>query len=338
MQLLQNHSLKNLNTFGVDVKAKLFAEVFSKDELINLLSDQKINSERKLILGGGSNILFTKDFDGLVIKVSISGIKVIGEDDNSALVEAGAGVTWDELVNFCVEKNFGGIENLTLIPGTVGAAPIQNIGAYGQELADTFDSLTGLFIESAEMKMFSKEECRFSYRSSIFKEELKNKFIITSVRLKLSKHPKPNISYKSLNDYLSKKGVANPSIKDISSAVAEIRRSKLPDPAFVGNAGSFFKNPVVSEDSFRKLKAEYSDIVSFPSESEQIKISAGWLIEKCGWKGKRVGDVGTAPDHALVICNYGYSTGAEILEFVLRIKEEVANKFEIKLEEEVNIL
>jgi len=338
MLVLQNHSLKKLNTFGVEVKVKLFAEVFSEDELIEILSDVKFKSEPKLILGGGSNILFTKDFDGLIIKVSMSGINVIEENDESVLIEAGAGIIWDELVKFCVEKNFGGIENLTLIPGTVGAAPIQNIGAYAQELADTFISLTGVFIESGEGKIFSKNECRFSYRSSIFKEELKNEFIISSVRLKLSKSSKTNTSYKALSDYISKKGIANPTIKDVSTAVAEIRRSKLPDPEKIGNAGSFFKNPFVSKELFQKLKSEYSDIISFNVETGQIKISAGWLIEKCGWKGKRVGDVGTSPDHALVICNFGNATGAEVLEFAMRIKEEVANKFGIKLEEEVNIL
>lgn len=338
MQLLQNHSLKNLNTFGVDVKAKLFADVFSEDEMIELLTTKKVNREKKLILGGGSNILFTKDFDGLVIKVSISGIKIIDDFDNLVVIEAGAGVIWDELVKFCVNKNYGGIENLTLIPGTVGAAPIQNIGAYGQELADTFVSLNGVFIDSNENGSFSKDECNFSYRSSIFKEELKNKFIITSVRLKLTKHPKPNTSYKTLSDYLSKRGLSNPSINDTRSAVAEIRRSKLPDPVVIGNAGSFFKNPVVSDNLFKKLKHNNPDVVSFPSESGKIKISAGWLIEKSGWKGKRVGDVGTSPDHALIICNFGNATGAEILEFAMLIKEEVTNKFGIKLEEEVNII
>ncbi len=241
----------------------------------------------------------------MIIKVSISGINVIEENDESVLIEAGAGVIWDELVKYCVERNFGGIENLTLIPGTVGAAPIQNIGAYGQELADTFVSLSGIFIESGEKKTFSKNECRFSYRLSIFKEELKNEFIISSVRLKLSKSSKANTSYKALSDYLSKKGIANPTIKDVSTAVAEIRRSKLPDPEKVGNAGSFFKNPEMNHATFEELKLEFTDIVSFSSDSGHVKISAGWLIEKCGWKGKRVGDVGTSPDHALVICNFG---------------------------------
>jgi UDP-N-acetylmuramate dehydrogenase len=336
--LIQNQSLKNLNTFGVEAKAKLFVEIFSEEELRNILADTKFKSDRKVIIGGGSNILFTKDFEGLIIKVSISGIKVIDEDNDSVLVEAGAGVIWDELVKYCVIKNLGGIENLTLIPGTVGAAPIQNIGAYGQELAYTFVSLNGVFIETGEQKTFSKNECKFSYRSSIFKEELKNKFVVTSVRLNLKKNPKPNLTYKALSDFLAKNGIVNPTIKEVSSAVAEIRKSKLPDPQKIGSAGSFFKNPIVSENSFRKLKAEYSSIFSFPSESGQIKIPAGWLIEKCDRKGKRVGDVGTSPDHALVICNFGNASGMEILEFAMRIKEEVANKFEIILEEEVNIL
>lgn len=338
MLLHKNHSLKKLNTFGVDVKAKLFTEVFSEDELIDLLSDEKVNYEKKLVLGSGSNILFTKDFDGLVIKLPSSNIEIIHETNDTVLVKADAGVVWDELVKFCVDTNFSGIENLTLIPGTVGAAPIQNIGAYGQELADSFYSLNGVYINSGKEKTFTKSECRFSYRSSIFKEEFKNEFIITSVRLKLSKVPKPNLNYKALSDYLLKKEITNPSIKNISDAVAEIRRSKLPDPVKVGNAGSFFKNPVVNEDLSQKIKSEFPVVPSFPSESGKIKISAGWLIEKSGWKGKRFGDVGTSPDHALVICNFGNATGAEILEFAMRIKEEVSNKFGIILEEEVNIL
>lgn len=335
--LIHNQSLKNLNTFGVESKAKLFAELFSEEELVELLCDENIKLEKKLILGGGSNILFTEDFDGLVIKVSIPKINVIEENDESVLIEAGAGVIWDELVKHCVEKNYGGIENLTFIPGTVGAAPIQNIGAYGQELSDTFHSLDGVYTETCEKKKFRKSECRFSYRSSIFKEGLKNNFIITLVRLNLSKNQKPNTVYKTLQEYLSKKEITNPSLKDISKSVEEIRRQRLPDPTKIGNAGSFFKNPEVSKDVFIKLKSEFDDVISFATDSEKIKISAGWLIEKCGWKGKRIGDVGTSPDHALVICNYGKATGAEIVNFALRIKEEVANKFGITLEEEVNI-
>ena len=338
MLITQNYSLKKHNTFAVDANAKNFSEVFSEEELIQLVCEEKFKSEKKLILGSGSNILFTKDFDGLVIKFSSEDIHIMKENTESVIIEADAGVNWNELVKFCVYRNFGGIENLTLIPGTVGAAPIQNIGAYGQELSEQLDSLNGVFINSGEKKSFKQNECRFSYRSSIFKEELKNEFLITSIRLKLSKIPKPNTNYKVLREYLLQKEITNPSIKNISNAVAEIRRSKLPDILKVGNAGSFFKNPIVSEDFLLKIESEYPDMVSFPSYDGKIKISAGWLIEKCGWKGKRIGNVGTSPDHALVICNFGGATGAEILEFAVRIKEEVANKFGIKFEEEVNIL
>ncbi len=338
MQLLQAHSIKHLNTFGVDVKAKLFAEVFSEDELLKSLSDEKLMTEPKLVLGGGSNILFTRNYEGLIIKNSIAGIKIIEEDSESVLVEAGAGEIWNNLVKFCVDKNFGGIENLTLIPGTVGAAPIQNIGAYGQELSETFDSLSGIFIETGEKKVFKKSDCEFSYRSSLFKKELKNKFVITKIRLRLNKNPETNTSYKILKEHLSDNQILNPTIKDISKSVAEIRISRLPNPAKIGNAGSFFKNPVVNKETSYKLLSEYPDIVNFPLEEGGNKLSSGWLIEKCGWKGRRVGDVGTSPEHALIICNFGNATGAEILEFTMRIKEEVANKFGIKLEEEVNIL
>jgi len=337
MKLFENYSLKNLNTFGIEVITKYFAEIFSEKELIELLSDEKSKHEKKIVLGGGSNILFTKNFNGLVIKNSIPEINVLKEDDDSVMIEAGAGVIWNDLVQFCVERNFGGIENLTLIPGTVGAAPIQNIGAYGQELADTFYSLDGFYFENCEKKTFSKSDCKFSYRSSIFKENLKDKFIITSIRLKLNKIFKFNTSYKTLNEYFGKAGIKNPTIRNISKTVTEIRRSKLPDPEKIGNAGSFFKNPEVNFESLEKLKSEYPDIKSFPSESGKVKLSAGWLIEKCGWKGKRVGGVGTSLDHALVICNYGNATGIEILEFAMRVKEEIANKFGITLQEEVNI-
>jgi len=338
MKLLENFSLKNLTTFGVEASTKYFAEIFSEEELVELLSDDKSRREKKIVLGGGSNILFTKNFNGLLIKNSIATINVLKENEDSVLIEAGAGLIWNDLVKFCVERNFGGIENLTLIPGTVGAAPIQNIGAYGKELADTFYSLNGFYFENCEKKTFSKSDCKFSYRSSIFKENLKDKFIITSIKLKLNKIFKLNISYKALNEYLEKVGIKEPTIRNVSDAVAEIRRSKLPDLSKVGNAGSFFKNPEENFETFEKLKSEYPDIKSFPSESGKVKLSAGWLIEKCGWKGKRVGNVGTSPDHALVICNFGNATGNEILEFAMRVKKEVVNKFGITLQEEVNIL
>ena len=338
MKLLQNYSLKNLNTFGVDVSSKYFAEIFSDSELIDLFKDKLFKSHRKIILGGGSNILFTKDFNGIIIKTSISGINIVEESEKAVIIESSAGTIWDDLVAYCVENNFGGIENLTSIPGSVGAAPIQNIGAYGQELADTFLLLQGFLIENGEKKTFRKDECKFSYRTSIFNEELKNKCIITSIRLKLSKGTKANTKYKSLGDYFLKKEITNPTIKDVRKAVAEIRRSRLPDPKVIGNAGSFFKNPEISYKTFNNLKSEFPDIVNFPVGKENVKIAAGWLIEKCGWKGKRIGNVGTSPDHALVICNFGNATGNEILEFAMRMKKEVTKKFGITLQEEVNIL
>ena len=336
--LYHNHSLKNQNTFGVDVKSKLFTDIKSENDLLKILSDTTLQKEKKIILGGGSNILFTKDFDGLVIKISVSGVNIVEENENDVLIEAGAGVIWDELVKFCVRNNFSGIENLTLIPGTVGAAPIQNIGAYGQELSNTFVSLRGFLIGDLEQKEFTKEECNFSYRSSIFKENYKNQFVVTSIRLKLSKNEKVNLSYKSLQDYLSKRGIQNPTLNEVSQAVAAIRMNKLPDPKITGNAGSFFKNPVINNQLLNQIKLDFPDVISFSSTGETTKISAGWLIEKCGWKGKRLGDVGTFPEHALVICNFGNATGAEVLEFAMRIKEEVQGKFGITLEEEVNII
>ena len=338
MKLLQNHTLRNYNTFGVNVSAKLFAEVFSESELENFLNDENFKSQKKIIIGGGSNILFTKDFDGIIIKTSITGITIVEEYDDKVLIESGAGTIWDDLVAYCVNKKFGGIENLTSIPGSVGAAPIQNIGAYGQELSDSFYSLDGFYLDNGKKKIFTKDDCNFAYRNSIFKEELKNKFIITSVRLKLSKNPEVNTKYKSLREYFLKREMTNPTIKDVRKAVAEIRQSRLPDPKVIGNAGSFFKNPEISFESFDKLKSAFPDVVNFPAGNDKVKISAGWLIEKCGWKGKRVGDVGASPDHALVICNFGQAKGSEILEFALRIKEDVRNKFGITLQEEVNIL
>lgn len=338
MKLLQNHSIKNYNTFGVDVKAKYFAEVFNEDELIGILSDKKFKPEKKFVLGGGSNVLFTKDFNGIIIKLSNSRIKPVEENSDSVVIEADAGVIWDVLVDYAVEKNYGGIENLKLIPGTVGAAPVQNIGAYGQELTDTFESLNGVYINSADTKIFNHKDCRFSYRSSIFKQELKNQFIITSVKLKLKKNPKANTSYNTLRDYLNKNQINTPTIRDACKAVASIRSKRLPDTSKIGNAGSFFKNPIVGKEIFLNLETEFPDIISFPSDSERVKISAGWLIEKCGWKGKRIGDVGTSSDHALIICNFGKASGAEIFEFAVKIKEAVLNKFGIKLEEEVNII
>ena len=338
MLIHQDYSLKRLHTFGIDVKAKLFAEIFSDEDLFEIISDKKLMAEPKFILGGGSNILFTKNFNGLVIKVSLPGIYKVDENERTVLVEAGAGEVWEELVTFCVSNNFGGIENLTLIPGSVGAAPIQNIGAYGQELSDTIESLKGIFIEDGTVKSFSKSDCNFSYRNSIFKKELKNKFIITSLRLKLNKNPIINLTYKQVEDEIQNLKISNPTITDLSKLVAKIRRSKLPHPDEIGNAGSFFKNPVVHTQKYLELVESHPGIISYDVDKNFKKIAAGWLIENCGWKGRRVGNVGTHQKHALIIVNFGDATGDEVLDFSIRITQAVELKFGIRLENEVNII
>ena len=338
MKIQENFSLKKNNTFRIDVKAKYFAEVYSTEELTSILSDSNYKKESKLILGGGSNILFTNDFNGLIIKINSNEISIIEENEDEVIVQASAGVIWHELVLFCVERNYGGIENLSLIPGTVGAAPIQNIGAYGQELKDTFKSLKGIFSDNLKEKIFIKDECEFGYRSSIFKNKLRKKFIITYVSLKLSKHPSLNISYGSIKAELNKLGKQNLSVRDVSRVVCDIRRSKLPDPQEIGNAGSFFKNPEVNKNKFEKLKEKYPTIIGYKLTESKVKIPAGWLIEQAGLKGKRIGNTGTHINQALVIVNYGNATGEEILNFKDHIKNEVINRFGLELEEEVNVI
>jgi UDP-N-acetylmuramate dehydrogenase len=338
MNIIKNISLKNYNTFGIDIKAKYFVEIYSEDDLINIYTSELFSELQKLIIGNGSNILFTKDFDGIVIKNSIPGIKILNEDDRNVIVEAGAGVIWDDLVQYCVNKNFGGIENLSLIPGTVGAAPIQNIGAYGQELKDTLYKLAGFFVDRYNSKIFTNSECNFSYRSSIFKNELKEKFIITSVVLKLDKNPVVNTSYKGIEDELDKIDITNVNIKDVRNSVINLRKKKLPDPDELSNAGSFFKNPVITNDKLLEMKKEYADLNYFPADDDQIKISAAWLIEQCGWKGEKTGNVGTYTKQALVIVNYSDARGIEILELAEKINKSVNSKFGITLENEVEIL
>ncbi|MCZ6702494.1 MAG: UDP-N-acetylmuramate dehydrogenase, partial [Ignavibacteria bacterium] len=264
MKLSKHYSLKTLNSFGVDVKAKIYAELFSVDELKEVILANELSHLKKFILGGGSNILFVKNFDGIVIKNSIPGIKIISEDDKNVIVESGAGVVWDEFVQYCVDRNYGGIENLSIIPGSVGAAPIQNIGAYGQELTNTLFELNGIFIDTAAEKIFNNSECKFSYRNSIFKNELKNKFIITSVKLKLYKNSQVNLTYYPVKEGVEKRHIKNPTIKDIREIVIDIRKNKLPDPNEIGNAGSFFKNPVITIKKYDALKKVYSDLTYFP--------------------------------------------------------------------------
>jgi UDP-N-acetylmuramate dehydrogenase len=337
MNIENNKSLKNLNTFGIDVCADKYVEIFDEDELkvLHYLSELKENS--KLVLGGGSNILFTQDYEGLVIKITIPGIKIIFEDDNHCLVKAGAGVIWNDLVLFAIEKNLGGIENLISIPGTVGAAPVQNIGAYGEELQNTFHSLKGIFIDTGKEVVFDKSDCKFSYRDSIFKKELKGKFIITYVILELNKNPQPVFNYGTIKNELERTHKENYSIKDVSDIIAKIRDDKLPNPASIGNAGSFFHNPEINKDQFLELKKEHPDVPGFTTPNEKVKVPAGWLIEKCGWKGKRINNVGVNDKQALVLVNYGNASGSDILSLAYEIKISVLKTFGIELTEEVNI-
>ena len=334
----EQFDLSKYNTMGVKANAQFFVEIRSIEELKKALEFAVKGELPILVLGGGSNMLFVDDFNGLVILNKIEGIKIASEDKSDVIIEFGAGENWHKIVLYCIQNGFGGIENLSLIPGTVGAAPIQNIGAYGVELKDVFVSLDAFLINQGDLKSFSKSECHFGYRDSVFKKELKGKAIITSVRLKLSKQGKPNIEYASLEEKLSEQGVSNPTIEDVSNAVIEVRRSKLPDPNEIGNTGSFFKNPVISVNQFDELKTHHKNLPGYPISERQVKVPAGWLIEHAGWKGKRFGDAGVHSKQALVLVNYGNATGKEIWALAKDIVDSVYQKFEIRLTPEVNIL
>ncbi len=336
MNLYENYPLKHLNTFNIDVKAKYFIEIFNESELSELQKEIK-SKKNVLVLGAGSNILFTKDYDGVIIKYKSSEIKVLTEYENNIIIQADAGVIWDDLVSYTVENNYYGIENLSLIPGTVGAAPVQNIGAYGTEISSVIDYVEGYFLDKFEKKIFYRDECLFNYRDSIFKKELKNNFIITSVVLRLKKEKELNISYRDIQNYFKGRNYDSISIQEVRNAVINIRKSKLPDFTKFGNAGSFFKNPEINFTHLELLKREYPDI-PFHQINDNYKIPAAWLIEKCGYKGKRKGNTGTFEKQALVIINYGNATGDEIKNFADEIKEAVKNKFNIELEYEVNIV
>jgi UDP-N-acetylmuramate dehydrogenase len=335
-KILNNQSLKPFNTFGVEVTANFFTEFQDERHLSFIFNQEEIKGIDVLVLGGGSNILFTKDFGGLVLLNRIGGIEVRREGDD-CFVTAGGGVVWNDLVSFCVQKDIGGIENMTLIPGTVGAAPVQNIGAYGTELMDVFESCRAYDRRTGEMRTFTKEECHFSYRDSLFKKEGKDRYIITGVTLKLSARPELNLSYGSIQEELRRREILNPTIRDVSAVVADIRVNKLPDPSTIGNSGSFFKNPIISRAQFDDLQSCFSDIVYYPIQSGEVKLAAGWLIENCGWKGKRVGNTGTWKNQALVLVNYGNASGVEIYNLSERIIESVFDKFGVRLEREVNI-
>lgn len=338
MNILKNYSLKPHNTFQLDVSADYFASCNDDAELLEILNFIRDKKLKHLIIGGGSNILLTKDFDGIVIEYKNSFVKITERKDDYVLLEIGAGKVWDELVQFCVENNFGGIENLSLIPGNVGAAPIQNIGAYGQEVSNTLLFVNGFFLHNSEKFSLSKEECRLGYRDSIFKNELKNRVIITSVVFILSTKPKLNLSYGNLAEELNKTKKNEFTIQDVRDTVIKIRKNKLPDPKIIGNAGSFFKNPTLDESHFHSLKREFPEIKFFKSEENKYKIPAAWLIEQCGLKGYREGRVGIHDRQPLVIVNYGGAIASEILSLKNKVQKEVFEKFQIHLEEEVNII
>lgn len=333
--LKRNISLKPYNTFAIEAKAKYFTDVFSISQLKNALQFAKENNFQFKIISGGSNVLFVEQEYEFIIHILIGGIEKTFESEYEIHYKVGAGVKWHTFVKYCVTKGLGGIENLSLIPGSVGASPMQNIGAYGVEIKDVFKSLTALEISTGQLKIFSLKDCKFGYRESVFKNELKNKFIIIDVTYKLLKIPKFNISYGALSGLLEKKEL---SVSTISDAVISIRQSKLPDPSVIGNAGSFFKNPEVSNERFNKLKEKYPEIPSYNLDNGNVKIPAGWLIETCGWKGFRKNDAGCHKHQALVLVNYGSATGNEILDLSDEIVSSVKQKFGIELQKEVNIL
>ncbi len=329
-----NQSLLPYNTFGVDVNAKAFVEVNSVDELRNVLLR---NAFPIIVLGGGSNILLTKDLNVLVIKNNILGKTIVEEKEDHAIIEVGAGENWHELVLWSLGNGLSGIENLSLIPGLVGAAPIQNIGAYGVELKDVFVKLEAIGLSTGKNIIFSKEDCQFDYRDSIFKLDLKGKYCITKVFLRLSKKPKINISYGAIESTLKEKGINKPTPQDVSNAVIEIRSAKLPDPNILHNSGSFFKNPEIHREKFEALQKQFPDIVFYELPDDQVKIPAAWLIEQCGWKGKQIGNVGCHAMQALVLINYGSATGKELLNHAHMVAQSVKEKFGIDLVPEVNV-
>ncbi len=331
-----NISLKPFNTFGFDLKAEHFIRFSS---ILGLSEILKEHAEKPLfILGGGSNILLTKNVEGLVLKNEIKGIKIIEDHEDFVIVESGAGEVWHEFVVHCINNGWAGIENLSLIPGSVGASPMQNIGAYGVEIKDVFTYLSALNIATGEMENFNAEQCKFGYRESVFKQALKGKYIICYVAFKLSKKAIKNTTYGAIEDELKKMEVSDPSIEDISKAVISIRQSKLPNPAEIGNAGSFFKNPIISEQHVQKLQKIYPNIPNYPSINGTKKLAAGWLIEKAGWKGKTIGNIGVHKNQALVLVNYGGGSGEEILALSTAIIEDIKTKFDVELEREVNIM
>ncbi len=340
MEIFENHPLKDHNTFGINVMAKFFARISRQEDLTSILSDSDFSGIPCFVLGGGSNVLFRKNFDGLVLHVDVRGREIFSEDANSLVIALGSGENWHQQVEFCIAREWGGIENLSLIPGNCGAAPIQNIGAYGVELSDVFEWLEALDLQTGAVKKFSRDDCRFAYRDSVFKNEYKGRYLITRIAIRLQKNPVLNTAYGVVESELIKSGKEKRewTIGDVSEAVVKIRRSKLPDPAELGNAGSFFKNPAIGSDVVQLLKGIHPDIPSYADGKGNFRIAAGWLIEKAGWKGFRSGECGVHEKQALVLVNFGRAGGDEIFELSEKIREDVLMKFGIGLQREVEVV
>ncbi|WP_396208943.1 UDP-N-acetylmuramate dehydrogenase [Flavobacterium sp.] len=335
MNIIQNQSLKNYNTFGIDAKAKEFIAVNTVDTLVEVVT----SAQDLFILGGGSNMLLTQDIQKLVVHVDLKGREIIEENEDFVIVRAQAGENWHEFVLWCIDQNFGGIENLSLIPGNVGTTPIQNIGAYGVEIKDTLFSCEALNRKTLQIETFTNAQCQFDYRESVFKNELKEQYIITAVLFKLTKkNHKVSTTYGAIETELSKQNIQNPTLKDVSNAVIAIRQSKLPDPKELGNSGSFFKNPVISKEAYEKTKAIHPDMPHYVVSENSVKVPAGWLIEQAGFKGKRFGDAGVHKNQALVLVNYGTATGAELVALSRTIQQTILDQFGIAIEAEVNII
>lgn len=334
----ENVSLKTYNTFGLESTAKYFVEISTLEELISILKNPDFRDTKKLFLGGGSNILLLKDFEGIVIKLTFKGIEIIKDSTDYTIVKAGAGEIWHEFVLYCIEKGLSGIENLSLIPGTVGAAPMQNIGAYGAEIKDTFYELQALNLDTLNIEIFDALKCNFGYRESFFKHEGKGKYVIVNVSFKLSKTYNANITYGAISQTLEETGITYPTIKDVSNAVIKIRKSKLPDPDEIGNSGSFFKNPEIARPQYLKLKEKFPTIPGYEIDQNTVKIPAGWLIEQAGWKGKRIGNVGVHEKQALVLVHFGGGKGQEIADLAKSIQESVKEKYGINISPEVNFI
>lgn len=336
LKVYENYPLKDLNTFGIDVKAKYFIVLKGIECVRKFLTSSQFKDKRKFILGGGSNVLFTHDFNGVVLKPDITGIKILRDGKLTVTIKVGAGENWDGFVDFCVKNNMGGIENLSNIPGSVGSSPIQNIGAYGMEVKNVIKEVEGIRLDTLQKDIIKVDECNFEYRNSIFKNELKDKYLITSVTFKLAKKPRYITHYGSLNEELERLGETN--LKNIRQAVITIRNRKLPDPDKIGNAGSFFKNPSIDEDSYRAISSKHNEVPAFRDVNNKWKLPAAWLIEKCNYKGIKKGKTGTYEHQPLVLINYGGASGKEIWNFASEIQEAVYSKFGVTIEPEVNVL